>query len=121
MTWNRDPDELPFILGGAFFILAGLVVFFAPFGCSAEPLRAGFVVRRVYHPHYTTTVCTPQGKSMVCTPVFHPERYSLTLADGDHEEREVDMTEEAWRAHPVGSWACLHAPPCEHPHDDARP
>lgn len=87
---------------------------------TAPPLTAGYVVSRDYHRAYTTTVCTPTTKTQSCHPVHHPERYSLTLADGHHDERVVDMDEAAWLQHDPGDYMCLHSGACEPPHDDAR-
>lgn len=86
---------------------------------TAPPLVAGYVVSRDYHEPYTTTVCTGT-KPRTCTPVHHPERFSLTLADGHHDERVIDMDEAAWLQHDPGDYMCLHSRECAPPHDDAR-
>lgn len=85
-------------------------------------MTEGFVVRRDYHPPYTTQHCTSSGgKNPVttCYPVHHPERFSVTMADGEHDEREVTMERDDWERHAPGDWMCLQQP-CHHPHDDAR-
>lgn len=106
--------------------IAGLAIVIVVWICGAiadcndaRHMEAGMIVRRVYHPAYTTTVCTSTTKTSTCHPVYHPERFTLTLADGEHEEREVDMPEEAWRRHAPGEWMCIERTPCVHPHDDA--
>lgn len=122
MAYGDDSDdEFKAILGGVIAIIAAVIFGLSLRDCGGdEALRAGFVVSRNYHPPYTTTVCHRVGKSTICTPIHHPERFSLTLADGEHDERVVDMERNEWHQHTVGSWMCLHAPPCEHPRDDAN-
>ena len=84
-----------------------------------DPLTAGYVLRRDHHSAYTTMVCNRVGNATICTPIYHPERFSVTLGDGEHDERTIDMRREEWRSHPPGAWVCLTRR-CTHPHDDGE-
>lgn len=87
--------------------------------CGSASMEAGFIVSRDYHPAYWTTVCTGSQRSRTCHPVYHPPRYSVTVADGHHDEDVIYMGRDEWEQHPPGGWMCLGNGPCPHPHDDA--
>lgn len=87
---------------------------------SALNMHSGIVVSRDYHPPYTTTSCHKVGNVTTCTPVHHPESFTITLGDGYHDERTISLRESDWRQHAPGSYMCFDSGPCEHPHDDAR-
>jgi hypothetical protein len=125
---DRFKHNLVWVLvrvGIAAAVIAVVVAIYAALTDARASFRMteGFVIRRDYHPPYTTQHCTSTGgKNPVttCHPVHHPERFSIIMADGEHDEREVNMDEDDWRRHSPGDWMCLQQP-CHHPHDDARP
>lgn len=115
---SRYSDE---IIGGLF---VALVLVIGAWVCirhnRAENMHQGFVVAREHHQAYTTQVCHTSGKITTCTPVHHPERWSVTLADGQHEERVEYLRREEWLQHEPGTWMCLIPNDCSPPRDDAR-
>jgi hypothetical protein len=62
----------------------------------------GTVVSRSYSSEHTTTTCSGT-QPVICTPVHHPERWTLRLRDGDNEgpisvnERAYDLCTEGTR------------------------
>ena len=86
---------------------------------DARNLEAGYIIRRDYHPPYTTENCSTTTKTTTCVPVYHPERYTITIADGAHEERSIDLSEGEWRRHSPGELYGVDGVHCTKPVDDA--
>lgn len=107
------------VFGGAIALtcaaIAGLVLAVGAIadGCS-HPLHAGYITERAHHEAYTThgEICTGSGSSRVCTPTttHHPERWSITVADGE-QQGDYDLSLEDWEQTTNGEWFCV-TPPC---------
>lgn len=105
-------------IGFGALVLVGIIMLLTQ--CRSSNMNEGFIVSRDYHPAYWSTVCTGSRRSRTCHPVYHPPRYSITVADGHHDEDTIYMGHDEWEQHPPGGWMCLGNGPCPHPHDDAE-
>ncbi|TXH10972.1 MAG: hypothetical protein E6R03_14790 [Hyphomicrobiaceae bacterium] len=107
---------------GAVAIVVGICVAIGSGVSSCQDARnmeAGYIIRRDYHPPYYTQSCTTTTKTTTCVPIYHPERHTITIADGAHEERVIDLDEGTWRRHPPGELYCVDGVHCSRPVDDA--
>lgn len=76
-------------------------------------IRAGTVTGRDYHPAYVTTSCTTSNGTTTCTPVHHPERWTVDIQRGD-ESATWGVSQWEYDHTTVGEWFCQHdAPPDE--------
>lgn len=68
-------------------------------GCSS--IDAGEVIDKDHDSAYTTTVC--QGKPLICTPHYHPEKWELRVkANG--ETGWVRVSKHEYEKYNVGDW-----------------
>lgn len=117
--WLRENGTIAL---GVLVIAATVIAGFVHFSSdrAAHRMESGTVVSRDHHHAYTTTSCHKVGETTVCTPVHHAERWSVTMADGYHRERVVDLREADWHEHAPGSYVCMTPENCVPPHDDDR-
>jgi len=71
-------------------------------------IRAGFVRGVEHHEAYYTTQCTPVGSATVCTPLHHPERWSVAI-ERDGEHASWNITEQEHDELQRGEWYCSTA------------
>lgn len=57
----------------------------------------GIVTDRYHHDAYITQQCTTVGRSMTCTPVYHPERWEVRVAHDGHERLD-EVSESEWNS-----------------------
>ena len=70
---------------------------------ASDELRAGYVVARHHRTAYTTTICTSSGRTTICNPVHHRERWWVVIAVED-KQASVDLEEPAWSRVHGGRW-----------------
>ncbi|QJD51766.1 hypothetical protein SEA_ASHTON_27 [Microbacterium phage Ashton] len=75
-------------------------------GCGSS-ISTGTITGKTHSPAYvvSTTICTPVGKTTVCTPStqYYPESWHFSLVNGD-EEGYVYVDVDTYDNYDVGDW-----------------
>lgn len=86
--------------GGVLFVTTGRACVETIQAPLAED-TPGVVTDRYHHEAYVTQTCVNTGRTVTCTPIYHPERWELRVAHDGHERLDL-VTEEVWNATAVG-------------------
>lgn len=86
-------------VGAAFALAAGLIGFVI-YGEATEPDR-GTITGKDHEPAWVQYVCTYNGRSTTCSPIFHPECWRIDYAAGG-ERGDACVSAAEWQEYEVG-------------------
>lgn len=93
---RRDIPIGQILLAVAGLVVVGVVVFYVSDLASGKTIVGnGMVTDKSYAPAWTSTDCNLVGKTTVCVPVYHPERFYMCVRVND-KQACGDLAQSSW-------------------------